>query len=320
MAVSVYDQQFLTDEQRKQLKAITEEWNRASAAGDRAAMDSAHAAAERIRATAGYGGGADGSLFLPSGEGYRPAGLTGYRAQTEAVDRLYDAARDKKLAELKTAFDESGAALEAEREAIPGLYQSGRNATAAQSELAGRNFKEYAAASGLNSGTAGQAELARSIQLQGDIGELNAQESQAEREILRQQTELRTKYANDIATAIADGEYKRAEALLGEYRKAEESRVSTARDQADENYRAYESGVAAAKTAADERSAERKAQEERAERLAGFGNFSGYTDLGYTDEEIANMKRAWVSKNPLTAYYTGAITRDEYLRLMKEKG
>ena len=322
MAVSVYDQQFLTDEQKEKLRAITEEWQRASAAGDRAGMDSAHAAAERVRAEAGYGGGADGSLYLPSasaGSGYVPEKRTGYRPQTEAVDRLYDASRDLKLAELKTAFDKNAAALEAEGEAIPGLYQAGRNDVSARSELAGKNFNEYAAASGLNNGAAGQEALARSNQLQKDLGELDAGEAEAQRDLLARRTALNTKYADDIAAAVAQGEADRAQALLEEYRRAEESRVSVSESLAQENYRAYESAVAAARTAAEKSDASAKAQKERAERLAGFGDFSGYAALGYSEEEIGAMKRAWISKNPLTAYYTGAISAEEYRRLTGKK-
>ena len=39
MAISVYDEEFLTDEQRRQLDAFTKAWERASAAGDRAGME-----------------------------------------------------------------------------------------------------------------------------------------------------------------------------------------------------------------------------------------------------------------------------------------
>lgn len=355
MAVSTYDETFLDEEQREKLRKLTEAWDRANRAGDQAGMDSAHAAAERIRASANYRGGDDGGQYLPFGdtgsgksgtgstvrESYTAYDLPGYRAQTQAVNELYDAARQRKLSELKTAYDENLAALEAERAAIPGIYQSGRNDAAAQSELSGRSFKEYAAATGLNSGTAGQAELARANQLQGGLGRLTAQESEAQEGILREQTSLRTKYANDVASAIAEGEYERAQALLGEYRRAEESRVNTARDQAEENYRAYSSRMdayddaaqreaesakaqaqretEAAKAAASESEAQRKALEERAERLASFGNFSGYTDLGYTQEEVERMRKAWISKNPLTAYYTGVITREEYLALTGKK-
>ncbi len=368
MAVSIYDEQFLTEEQKKQLREITAEWDRANASGDQAAMESAHAAAERIRASANYTGGQDGSRFIPtdSGDGYEPKKLPEYRAQTEAVNALYDAARDRKLSELRSAFDAGVEALRAEGEKIPGIYDAQRNDAAARSELSGRNFREYAAASGLNSGTAGQAELARSNQLQGTLTELGAQEGAAQADIARRGAELRQKYASDVGSAIAEGEYQRAAALLDEYRKAEESRVSTAREQAEEDYRRYEAASSerqrasereyrarqlevnlaqsraekearqeqeraqaaekeqkaqaeaaekAAKAQAEAESRALKETQERAERLASFGDFSGYLNLGYSEDETRAMRQAWISKNPLTAYYTGTITWEEYVRL-----
>ena len=349
MAISVYDEQFLNDEQRKRLRAFTDAWNEANARGDQAGMEAAHAAAERVRAEANYSGTRDGSGYVgfdaaggggqSAGNGgawsggqnagsgvYSPAQLTGYRAGVREVNDLYDAARERKLAQLKTAFDRSVEALRAERAELPGVYDSQKNAAAAQSEMAGRNFNEYAAASGLNSGTAGQAALARSNQLQGDLAALGRQEAAEQADIARRETQLRTQYADDVAAAVAQGEYDRAAALLEEYRRAETSRVDTAREQADENYRAWQAGVSAAQTAekarretaqtqAEAESASRKEALERAARLAEAGDFSGYLALGYSRAETEAMRQAWIAKNPAAAYRVGLITWEEYSRM-----
>ena len=350
MAISVYDEQFLNDEQRKRLRAFTDAWNEANARGDQAGMEAAHAAAERVRAEANYSGTRDGSGYVgfdaaPGGGGqsagnggawsggqnagsgvYSPAQLPGYRAGVREVNDLYDAARERKLAQLKTAFDRSVEALRAERAELPGVYDSQKNAAAAQSELAGRSFNEYAAASGLNSGTAGQAALARSNQLQGDLAALGRQEAAEQADIARRETQLRTQYADDVAAAVAQGEYDRAAALLEEYRRAETSRVDTAREQADENYRAWQAGVSAAQTAekarretaqtqAEAESASRKEALERAARLAEAGDFSGYLALGYSRAETEAMRQAWIAKNPAAAYRVGLITWEEYSRM-----
>ena len=349
MAISVYDEQFLNDEQRKRLRAFTDAWNEANARGDQAGMEAAHAAAERVRAEANYSGTRDGSGYVgfdaaggggqSAGNGgawsggqnagsgvYSPAQLTGYRAGVREVNDLYDAARERKLAQLKTAFDQSVEALRAERAELPGVYDSQKNAAAAQSEQAGRSFNEYAAASGLNSGTAGQAALARSNQLQGDLAALGRQEAAEQADIARRESQLRTQYADDVAAAVAQGEYDRAAALLEEYRRAETSRVDTAREQADENYRAWQAGVSAAQTAekarretaqtqAEAESASRKEALERAARLAEAGDFSGYLALGYSRTETEAMRQAWIAKNPAAAYRVGLITWEEYSRM-----
>ena len=349
MAISVYDEQFLNDEQRKRLRAFTDAWNEANARGDQAGMEAAHAAAERVRAEANYSGTRDGSGYVgfdtaggggqSAGNGgawsggqnagsgvYSPAQLTGYRAGVREVNDLYDAARERKLAQLKTAFDQSVEALRAERAELPGVYDGQKNAAAAQSEQAGRSFNEYAAASGLNSGTAGQAALARSNQLQGDLTALGQQEAAEQADIARRESQLRTQYADDVAAAVAQGEYDRAAALLEEYRRAETSRVDTAREQANENYRAWQAGVSAAQTAekarretaqtqAEAESASRKEALERAARLAEAGDFSGYLALGYSRTETEAMRQAWIAKNPAAAYRVGLITWEEYSRM-----
>ena len=349
MAISVYDEQFLNDEQRKRLRAFTDAWNEANARGDQAGMEAAHAAAERVRAEANYSGTRDGSGYVgidaaggggqSAGNGgawsggqnagsgvYSPAQLPGYRAGVREVNDLYDAARERKLAQLKTAFDQSVEALRAERAELPGVYDGQKNAAAAQSEMAGRSFNEYAAASGLNSGTAGQAALARSNQLQGDLTALGQQEAAEQADIARRESQLRTQYADDVAAAVAQGEYDRAAALLEEYRRAETSRVDTARQQANENYRAWQAGVSAAQTAekarretvqtqAEAESASRKEALERAARLAEAGDFSGYLALGYSRAETEAMRQAWIAKNPAAAYRVGLITWEEYSRM-----
>lgn len=253
MAVSVYDDTKLTDQQKKDIERYQAAYQEAMARGDQAGMDSAHAAAESVRSQAGYSGGIDGFEYVPLEQGgqsawqggsYTPAQLPSYEAQTDAVNRLYDAALEVKKAALKAAFDESTSTLEGEREEIPRTFQVQRNAVAGQSEVAGRNFNEYAAAAGLNSGAGGQAALARANQLQGDLSALSAQEAAEQREIDRQLSQLKIQYQNEIAQAIADGEYQRAAALLQEYQRAAESVVSVAQAQADENYRAWSANAA----------------------------------------------------------------------------
>ena len=58
--LSAADQQ-LSAEQQEQILALKKAWADANAAGNKEEMDKAHAAAEAIRNSAGYSGGADGS-------------------------------------------------------------------------------------------------------------------------------------------------------------------------------------------------------------------------------------------------------------------
>lgn len=251
MAISAYDDAFLTEEQKRQIEKFQAMYQDAYARGDHAGMDAAHAAAEAVRKWQGYSGTVDGFGFVPlEGDGagenagaYSPPRLPSYEAQTDAVDRLYDAAAQAQMEALKKAFDESSAVLEGEKREIPGLFQAQRNAAAGQAETAGRNFNEYAAASGLNSGTGGQAALARANQLQGDLSALDAQEAAERRAVDRQLSQLKIRYQDEIAQAVADGEFRRAAALLQEYQKAAESAVSAAQAQADLDMKAWQANT-----------------------------------------------------------------------------
>lgn len=55
----------LSADQDSQIKALQDAWSKANAAGDQAGMDAAHTEAEKIRASAGYLGGADGTAVVP---------------------------------------------------------------------------------------------------------------------------------------------------------------------------------------------------------------------------------------------------------------
>ena len=61
--ISNADMQYLTTEQQKQIEALKKQWAAANAANDQAGMDATHKAAEEIRASAGYSGGAAGNSY-----------------------------------------------------------------------------------------------------------------------------------------------------------------------------------------------------------------------------------------------------------------
>ncbi len=65
--ISNTDKQNLTAEQQKQIAELKRQWAAANAVNDQAGMDAAHQAAEQIRASAGYSGGADGNTYQVNG-------------------------------------------------------------------------------------------------------------------------------------------------------------------------------------------------------------------------------------------------------------
>ena len=150
--------------------------------------------------------------------GYYGADVSGTTALQEAIDRGYTQgsfnAQETTVPEVSareaadyTEFIKQIYAKQLEQELaeLSAQYESGRNQTAAQSEIARRNFSEQANAYGLNSGTSGQAELARSATLQSALASLQGQYISA---MQRAQSE------NDIALA---------QALYSEYVRQEEA-------------------------------------------------------------------------------------------------
>lgn len=336
MAVSAYDNILLSDAQKKQLEALSQAWTAANAAGDTAGMESAHTAAEAIRRQNGYQGGDAGDQYIPleketESGAYTPASLLGYQPQTGAVDRLYDAQQTATLQALESAYNQNRAAAEAALQALPDQYRAAMNETAANAARARQSYRETAATSGLGSGAGSQAALAQNLQLQGDLNTIRSQEQAATQDAYDRILGLETAYRDAVAQAQAESEQSRAEAMLAEYQKAAEAAVGVSQAQAQENYRGWESQFALSEAqreaqeaaleraeAAAQREAEAKkeaeeearraaeeAQEEArraAETMAKYGDFSGYLALGYTAQQVAQMRRVWLAKNPKAAW------------------
>ena len=82
----------LSAEADSQIKALQDAWAKASAANDQAGMDAAHTEAEKIRAKAGYLGGADGADYVPVIMGTGNKDENGMpRQQKSAIDGGYTA-------------------------------------------------------------------------------------------------------------------------------------------------------------------------------------------------------------------------------------
>ena len=219
-------------------------------------------------------GGMKYSDYLDSQE----SGITGnsgsYTAgQQSNIDRsdVFGAATEAEIQALDAAYQANLNTLDWAEEAIPGQYRTARNAAAAQSNLSQSAFNEYAAAAGLNSGAGGQAALAQSNMLQGNLSNISQAESDALSDLDLQRTQLMTAYENDIAQAIADGELAEAEALYNEAVRADEAAYN--QKLLEQNQQSINLGLY--------------------QILASIGDFSWLSklsDIGYTDEEITAIE------------------------------
>ena len=120
------------------------------------------------------------------------------------LKKQYAAQQEQALAELKSAYEKNTSALDEQAAAIPQQYEAARNDMAAQSAIARKNFNEQAAATGMNTGTAGQAELARSSAYQSALAGLHASQQNAQQALERDKLSLQAQYENAIAAAKAE--------------------------------------------------------------------------------------------------------------------
>jgi hypothetical protein len=179
----------------------------------------------------GWSASAQGTVNAQNNVGSSQSGVTsGYNSTasqsgdlTGAVEdysdylrQLYAAKQASAIAQLQAAYESSLAQLDRAEQGVNEQYQAARNSTAGASEQARRNFAEYAAASGLNSGTGGQAELARNVTLQSGLNSIDQAEADTLADLELQRTQAETQYNSAIAQAKAQGEYELASALYQE--------------------------------------------------------------------------------------------------------
>lgn len=170
----------------------------------------------------GGGGGGGGSSGGSHSRGGSVSDLSEY------LNAMYAANTQAQLAALQSAYEQNLAGLQANAEKIPVTYQAARNEAASQNEIARQAFNEYANARGLNTGTSGQAALANSATLQGNLSDISTQESNALAENALQQQLLAVEYRNAAAQAQAQGNAQLAQALYSEYVRQDDASMQLA--------------------------------------------------------------------------------------------
>ena len=177
---------------------------------------------ELFNASGSSGGGGGGSSGGSHSRGGSVSDLSEY------LNAMYAADTQAQLAALQSAYEQNLAGLQANAEKIPVTYQAARNEAASQNEIARQAFNEYANARGLNTGTSGQAALANSATLQGNLSDISTQESNALAENALQQQLLAVEYRNAAAQAQAQGNAQLAQALYSEYVRQDDASMQLA--------------------------------------------------------------------------------------------
>lgn len=155
---------------------------------------------------------------------------TAVKDYSEYLTQLSEAKKRKDLAALRSAYEKNVARLRQAESGLDGEYRQAKNTAAGQSEQAGRNFAQYAAANGLTNGAAGQAELARSVALQNDLAALDREKAEKKADWNVQEVQALADYETGRAQAEADAEADLAESLYKEQVRQEEAAYDAHRD------------------------------------------------------------------------------------------
>ena len=175
-------------------------------------------------ASSGGASGGGGSVSAAVESGWNSGGAV--EDLSEYLEELYAAQRRQTLANLNNAYQQNVNAINRAGEGVDARYQNARNQAAGASELAARNFAEYAAASGLNSGAGGQAELARNVTLQNNLNDINTAEAEVYADLELQLANAETEYNNAIAQAEASNDFALAESLYQEKVRVQQELVN----------------------------------------------------------------------------------------------
>lgn len=214
-------------------------------------------------------------------------------SQADSINEYYDRYIESQKQAEQSAYEENVRALEYEASKLSPAYKAQREAIAAEREIADRNFRNAALASGINTGAGSQYALASNNAYQANMTNLRQAEAQALADVEESRRQSTAAYQNAIAKAISEGNLARAQALYQEAVRVDESIVLTAQAQAQENYNAWQAQYTANRAGAEDALTEYNKKLQRAETLAQYGDFSGYYDLGYSSSQVSAMKDLW---------------------------
>ena len=230
--------------------------------------------------------------------------------QQQQVNDLSDYLRDMyrqqmqaNLSALEGAYNANVTRLRRQGELAPQKYDAMRNLAAAQNELSRRNFGEYAAARGLNTGTSGQAELARSAELQRNLADLGAQEAEASGNLESELTALDQQYNAAVAQAQASGNADLANALYQELVRRQSAAAAQAEADAEQQ-RWLTEFEASRKDAADNLALAYAKLEASNRKSTGKGKSGTTDDIGKTTETVSRTAsgNALLGTNGLPSY------------------
>ena len=298
-SVGVYDDR--QEAIRRQMNANSQAWYETDSQAEK---DRLHAENEALAAQLGGSVRYDGTTGYWSGTAGAPtppelaSGSFSPTDQSEYLREMAAAQLARQQAALEEAYRANLSDLDAEQASLSSGYRAARNAAAADSAAARRSWQETAAARGLNSGTAGQAELALANRLQSDLTGLRAAEQAAGDELARQRSNLGREYRSALLQAQADNDYQLFRQLYDEAVRLDEALQQQSQFNAGMAMEQYQAALDTYRADLDARNDSR--QQSRADQLAAAklaaeaGDYSLYGQYyGWDDDRVRQMEALW---------------------------
>lgn len=211
--------------------------------------------------------------------------------QSDYIRQMYEQQLAANKAQLENDYNQNVSNLDSEASKIGANYYEQRRQTQANADRSQANYNEMANASGLNSGTGSQAQLARSNQLQSDLTTLGNAEAQNRAEIERQRTLLGQQYQNAIQKAQAENNMELAQRLYQEAVRVDESIIDASKN--DSN-RALEILNMMLNQVGSERDYASQDAQKAADLAAAAGKYGLYGKIyGLSDDVIKRLEEIY---------------------------
>lgn len=236
------------------------------------------------------------------------------------------AATEAALAALKSAYDKNSLLYSHQRSQLSPLYDAQRNQLASDVARARRAYDERALSSGLNTGTAGQADLARSSVMQQGMADIGQAEADALAEIDLARAQLQAEYENAIAQKKAEDGAALLEQLYKEAVRQDNARMSQA---ATPSYTTVSapavSGGSSGETSIDRLKANSGLSNDSTGNSNGIVRFGGgyknttayeralsYAKAGAQARRTANLLNGYVKSGQITSKQANQIMSELY--------
>lgn len=142
------------------------------------------------------------------------------------IQKIYDSQKQSALNTLKSAYDNNVSSLDASKQTTDSTAYDAKREAAGNAAITRQRLNETFAANGLNTGAAGQANLALLNQRSANLNDIETQRLAAQAEYDRQKAQLTQAYQTEVKNAVLDNDAARAEALYNLY-KQQTSRASS---------------------------------------------------------------------------------------------